>query len=570
MTAVLCASSPELETDLTVSQTTRNPEPLQDPSPEITSTTSRRHEAGYILAQSALLMIPLMLFAALATDLGFWYVQARRSQGAADAAALAGAPMLPNFDDAEAEGRAAAIRNGFVDATPNDNSDFETGPLPQVEVSSPRPGSLQVRIRQAERSFLGGLVLGDVVIERFAIAEAVAPINMGNPTSAIGSGTIPEAELGVPPAQSWIALNAYCTDAERGDHFGAGYTNGTQSNIYNNCGPTATDVIPEAFPNPNFDPDAYVFVAEMQPGSAAIDLSIFEPGYRCDAATNTLTTSDSGGRIHYRVYGPSTTKNHRAFVDANAPFATGLLPADACYNNSPKGDGWFPIAQSLSLPSAEGGFYYIQLASRNPSLFDPDPADSFWLESGINQFSVMASPAGTTKACVFSAANTTCPKLYALEWLPLYRNLPANEDEFFLAEIVEEHAGATLVVRVFDASDGADSMQFENPDGNSVPFQYRWADHSVLNLNGTGYRETSMTQAFDTCMWAGAGGNPCLVTSPYSDFNDHLIEIHLEIPSDYTCSTNCWWKVRYSSTGAIGDRTNWSIGYIGDPLRLVE
>ena len=341
----------------------------------------RRPEGGYVIAQTALLIIPMMIFAALATDIGYWYVQGQKAQRTVDAASLAGVPLLPDYDAAAAEARAVATRNGFLDATPNDNSDFLTGPLPQVEVSIPRPGALEVKVRREESSFLGRVVLDSIVVERFAVAEFVSPLYLGNPSSGLGTGIIPQSELGVPPDGTWLGLNAYCYDKENGDHFMAGYYDGQTYNgaHHRQCGPTDGHVESWATPNPTYDPDGYVFVVQLQPGSPSVDLSLFEPGYNCDTASNSVVTGEYstpissavGPRIYYRIYGPSTSLNHRRFVDTNVPIASGLFGRDDCYSNAPNGDGWYPMATSLPAPGAQGGFYYVQLSTPKSRSAEP-------------------------------------------------------------------------------------------------------------------------------------------------------------------------------------------------------
>ncbi|MGI9598794.1 MAG: pilus assembly protein TadG-related protein, partial [Acidimicrobiales bacterium] len=37
-------------------------------------------EAGFILAQAALLLLPLLVFAAFATDIGAWYLEGQKAQ----------------------------------------------------------------------------------------------------------------------------------------------------------------------------------------------------------------------------------------------------------------------------------------------------------------------------------------------------------------------------------------------------------------------------------------------------------------------------------------------------------
>ena len=548
----------------------------------IDDASKGRAEAGYIVAQTALLLIPLMIFAAFATDIGYWYVQGQKAQRAADAGALAGVPLLPDFNAAAAEARAVVARNGYADATPGDNSDFLTGPLPQVEVLVPQPGLLEVKIRSAEPSFLGRVVLDSIVVERFAVAEFVSPIYLGNPSSGLGTGTIPQTNLGVPPDGTWLSLNAYCYDKENGDQFAAGYFDGPVYNgeHHRQCGTAAGDIRGWAATNPTFDPDAYAFVVETQPGSPPIDLSIFEPGHDCDPATNAVVTDEwpvawfedpnsTGPRIYYRIYGPSTSQIHRNYIDNNSPIASGLFPLDACYANAPNGDGWWPMATGLGAP-AGGGFYYVVLSTRSPAVPNLDTSQPFWNELYSNQFSMKATRNGQHAICVFSSADPTCPQLYGLEWLPLYRNLAGSEAEFFLSEIFESHAGSTLIVRFFDAAEGVNNLQFVDSTGSAMPFRWRYVDQSVGLMTGASYFETNFQASTDTCMWNGVGGNPCLVTTNRDDWNDHIVEIAIDVPPNYVCGSDCWWTIRYVTGTSPTDRSNWSVQFFGDPVQLIE
>lgn len=528
-------------------------------------------EDGYVLAQTALLLIPLLIFAAFATDIGSWYVQGQKLQRAADAAALAGVTQLPDINAAIDEARAVALRNGIEDQTPGDNTDFDTGPLPQVEVTSPRPGTLEVAVKRHEPSFLGRLVLDGIVVERFAIAEFADAVYLGNPTSGLGTGNISEADLGMPNDQTWLALNAYCHDKQHGDLFASGYYAGLTADAYRVCGPTANTVStsPQAYPNPSFDPDKYVFVVKAQPKTPSLDLSIYEPGAGCPElnATGDLT---GGPRLYYRVYGPNLNTSHRRFVETNSPIYEGLLPRDACITNSPDGDGWWDVATGLKAPGNDGGYYYLQLGTRNPVSTDLDTTDSYWAESNVNQFSLRVTRNGSSTLCAFGAADPTCPQLFALEWLPLMRELPNSEADFFLAEVPENHRGSIMTVTLFDAAEGVDNIQIADPGGQAVPFEWRYADKSIGQMTAAGYLETSFVSHSATCSWDGSLGNPCLDTRVRSEFNDHIVRIRIEIPTDYTCGGNCWWTARYTTESAPSDRTAWSIEMTGDPTRLIE
>jgi len=79
----------------------------------LASTRDRDQQDGYVLLVFALLLVPMMIIAALAIDYGSWALQANRQQSAADAAALAGAPVLPDFDWATDLAREIAAQNGY-------------------------------------------------------------------------------------------------------------------------------------------------------------------------------------------------------------------------------------------------------------------------------------------------------------------------------------------------------------------------------------------------------------------------------------------------------------------------
>ncbi|MEM9563841.1 MAG: pilus assembly protein TadG-related protein [Actinomycetota bacterium] len=545
-----------------------------DPTGAASSTRWRAllgDESGFVLAQAALLLIPLLIFAAFATDIGSWYLQGQKVQRAADAAALAGVAYMPDTAAAEQAARDAAARNGYVDATPFDNSDFETGPLPQIRVTTFNGDAVDVEIRAEADAFLGELVLDSITIERYAVAEYVQPVHLGNPTSGLGTGTISESVLGLPNDEMWLAVTAYCQDHEQGDPFATGYYDGP--NFWNadhrTCGTSDSYVYPSSTTNPTFDPDAYAFVIEVQPGSPTIDIDVYEPGVGCSDTGN--TGDDTWAPLlNFEVYGPSTTRGHRDFIDANSPIATVSPSWSACISNSADGDGWWSLASGLANPGAEGGFYYVKVSNRHPGSIDGHTGDSYWREESLNSFSLRALRTGDTQLCAFSAADTTCPQVYALDWLPLYRQVPNTESPFYLAEVDESHAGEQMIVTFFDAAEGIDNLQFVDSNGTAMPFEWRYSDTTDGQLSGSDYWETSYAAHTDTCTWGGSGSNPCLDTSTSTDWNDHFVKIKIDIPDDYTCGADCWWQIRYVTGGTPTDRSVWSIVLQGDPVRLVE
>ena len=71
-----------------------------------------RGEHGYVMVMFALLLVPLLLMAGLAVDVGKWYSRSSDMRRAADAAALAGVVWLPD----EVAARTAALAAAAIAA----------------------------------------------------------------------------------------------------------------------------------------------------------------------------------------------------------------------------------------------------------------------------------------------------------------------------------------------------------------------------------------------------------------------------------------------------------------------
>ena len=66
-------------------------QPSTNPEPNRAAVADERDaERGYVVALTALLLVPMLVFTAFATDVGAWYVRAQEIQRAADAAAAYG------------------------------------------------------------------------------------------------------------------------------------------------------------------------------------------------------------------------------------------------------------------------------------------------------------------------------------------------------------------------------------------------------------------------------------------------------------------------------------------------
>jgi hypothetical protein len=114
------------------------------------------------------------------------------------------------------------------------------------------------------------------------------------------------------------------------------------------------------------------------------------------------------------------------------------------------------------------------------------------------------------------------------------------------------HRGKTLELKFYDpGEDDANAyMTVKNPAGNTA--QCTWV---AKNEAGTTVRSGS-----GNCRIQTSDGN--------SFFNGLWVTAQVDIPSSYTCTTNCWWKMEIQN-GQPHDRTTWKARIIGNPVHLV-
>lgn len=102
----------------------------------VTSSKLRKNEEGAVMVLVAILMTILLMFAALAVDLGLAFYKRQQLQTACDAAALAAVTELPN--EAKAKNRAYEymVENGFSGSPSDVDVQFEGVPASKVRVTS--------------------------------------------------------------------------------------------------------------------------------------------------------------------------------------------------------------------------------------------------------------------------------------------------------------------------------------------------------------------------------------------------------------------------------------------------
>ncbi len=130
-----------------------------------------RSESGQVLVLTAMSIVVLLGFAAMAADLGqFWSVR-RKMQTAADAAAISAAIALRLKEDATAAGRSVSALNGFTDS-----SNSVTVAVNNPPASGPSAGNasyVEVIVTQTKSSyFLSALGYSSVNISARAVGSS--------------------------------------------------------------------------------------------------------------------------------------------------------------------------------------------------------------------------------------------------------------------------------------------------------------------------------------------------------------------------------------------------------------
>lgn len=497
---------------------------------------------------TALLLIPMMVFAALAVDIGSWYIRAQQAQAAADAAALAGVVWMPDLTTARSAAIETAARNGFVDQpgcdTPSTTCTAST--FPQVVVSRVTAQQLRVDIYVGAEVYFGSVVLPDEIdMQRNAVAEYVLPVPMGNPTSAIGMGT--ETTAGGATSNYWLRAMTECEGRQTGDFIGAGGSCPTNS-------------------NPNHRDEGHTFIVDVP----------LDGAYEIQART---TCAEFGGSQ------ANASMRFRFFDADNTPFDDNdnVLQPPLSEVNVPRpptaicptdGSGWsiaHDPAPWVTIGNVSSAGRYV-LQAKNPD----------YNANVRSLYSLRIVPLGYvgSYSCtrIGPSGASGCPNIFAKDYLTAYTHaqmFPGNTiglAELYLAEIDSVHAGKTMQVELFDPADGIDNVRILDPHGNRMNFS--WYTIDCLSY---GYRcargdlGSPASPISQDC-----AGVPCLKQESGISFQDRSVRIIIPLDPSYACEQplsepeNCWWKVEYEDNNSnANETTTWGVTLSGDPVRLV-
>lgn len=147
-------------------------------------------DRGFALVMTALVLVPLLTFAAFGVDLASWYSRISYLQKSADAAALAGTVWMPDFGKAELEAKRSLRSNGIVDKDEGGSDDLD------VEVArGSKPNSIRVTVTDnSATQFFSQVIHGSQRLTRDAEAQYNLTLPLGSPLNYFGGdrSKIPE------------------------------------------------------------------------------------------------------------------------------------------------------------------------------------------------------------------------------------------------------------------------------------------------------------------------------------------------------------------------------------------
>lgn len=152
-------------------------------------------EMGLALILTSLLLVPMMIFAAFGVDLASWYARANTLQTAADAAALAGSPYMPDLARADTVVDAILKQNGLEDGIDS---------LLVTAVQGADENSLIVTLTDTDVDrYFSQVFRGKQTIVRTSEAVFHLPIPMGSPLHYFGGDQTKTAQPDIPQPDTY-------------------------------------------------------------------------------------------------------------------------------------------------------------------------------------------------------------------------------------------------------------------------------------------------------------------------------------------------------------------------------
>lgn len=519
----------------------------------------RREQRGQTLVVVALMIVALLGFTGIVTDVAWYEVSLMRIQRAADAAALAGVVYLPNnVSGAQTAAQQEASKNGYTDGV--------NGVTVVATPEALNNRILGVTVNSPVRSWFARLFgITQFQARRNARAEFVLPVPMGSPEDYYGINVLCR-NSDTPPACPQVPRAGGAGNLTPLGFFGGVEARGTERqngdaySTYYNGSPTL---------NPGYDPNGYQYIVEFGPGTVGGSVWLYDPmfcatgagtatGRRLGAGDNWFGNGGTGITVVYNLFDMNGTPytlgddtlmatSGALFANSNAVDKGPLYRGDSNYGgyngsssadcqSSPYHNAWWRLASGLT-----EGQYRLQVTTSSGTLS----------ENAINAFGIQATATAGPAARVYGQSR--------MEAFIVINNTSV----FYLAQIEAAHAGKTLDIKLFDPGDISDTV-----------FKIR-----LPTTTGFVYPSFTFSSTGSSCGAPTSGGPvTSLRTSDASGcryYNNQWLTISVPIPSTYTAPTPPgepgpgWWKIEYGTLGTGQDITTWEVNIRGNPVHLI-
>lgn len=499
------------------------------------------HEDGFVAVFISLVLVVMLIFAAFTVDFGSWYTRSAEIKRAADAAALAGVVWMPQFDLAQQYALATAAKNGFVNGQSNITVTVEDIPNNNRQ--------LRVTIRDSKaKQFFSRLVTGGQSIGRSSLAEYVLPVPLGSPENVIGTGNL------VLPNQTatqnfWAAVSGYCSGHESGDkklpRYESYAASGSSSTCNNGSAPNDDD----------YDPQGYLYAVDLPQNATSLKLDVYDGAYNQSDAPDAGLAYGQNVTTYFKIYDRNPTPLDLSNL-------TELTTVTATTGQASFANKWSNL-YTWSNPRA--GQYYVRVYT---------DAGQTANSRASNGFALRAYTGSTFSTCTTITGqinySPSCPQVHAVSDLSIFANISSSAPSFYLAQIDPIHAGKTMRINLFDAGEGAQSLQILDPNGR--PAAFTWNTPCSPPTPPAGACSGTASGVNPSLNVSGTGTQPYPGLNSTSKYNDRYITIDIPLPSNYATvyGTKTWWKVKYNVGSNSTDRTTWSVNIVGDPVHLLN
>ena len=528
-------------------------------------------ESGAIVIVFTLMSIVIFAMVGFAVDTGVWYSRGVDMQQAAESAALAAVVWLPDAAKAQAAAVAEASKNGY---TAGGN----------IGVQFLKTGNRTVKVTITDSDaprYFSSVILPNAQLKRYATAQYNTPVPLGSPRSVFGSGNLIAGTPSAPGPTSvgpsgaeniWASINGYCLPREQGDLFSSRY-NG-QANVNANACSLQNPSAPE---NINWagGPDGYkgysYYVELPANRTYSSDILVYDGAFHTpspagDTSYNTGTTATKFSVLDATAT-PLTDDDAVPIVGCGTLFTAGSSSGAITFLST---SGWSNLC---TIPASTDAKHILIRVSDDPTI--TGVAADLLTSSAVNNYSLGVRRNGYATAVCDSITDSLCPQMYAKDWMSVYMNFGSANAYPYLANVGPENRGKIMNITLFDPGEGGNYIEILDPRGLVYPFTWKTVDSNPAEMSGF----TSLSSSTPVTQLNLNQTTTIAYHASNSIYSDRTLRLTVNLPADYGVAPTwkdsggkpmTWWRVHYNSTGAVTDRTTWSVRIEGDPVNLVD